>query len=696
MHIRDYAEAYAENGWRVLPVHIARKSDGSKEPNFFRRSWKQASADPAVLAQWWNAPEEDGIAILCGPSNLVVIDLDGERGYDNFVALCGVHGIPQTLTCLTGGGGVHFYFQAPDNTHIQNSTGVLAEKVDVRGYGGCVFAPPTLHVSGTRYEWYDPAVPVALLPDWLLQRLTGSVESGVVIRAWKDRAEKELEKAVVKIRKAPEGTRRNTLNTHAYFLGQIAHLLGRDRIATALRDACTAAESVLPEAEIERTIDAGLTDGEARPRWLAAPWKKDLLFNTDGNAKVCEANVLTVLRNHPGMAGTLVYDERTALTVIDKPLPWDKHASTREWTEQESSKATEWMASLDPPVVTSTSQVSGLIDNISKACCVDTFREWLDDLQWDGVGRLNNVMAELCAARDPLDGLFFAKWLISAVARTYEPGSKVDTMFVFVGAQGLRKTSFFESLVPWPALFANHLARSNEKDSLLALRGPVIIEDGEMSMYGKREISSLKEFLTVCIDRYRAPYGRRSEDYPRRCVFCGSTNEDTFLRDVTGGRRFWPVKVYDHLDVSGLVKIREQLWAEARTRYEQGEPWWLERDTERAAENRQESCREEDAWEPLLEAKLRSVTKPLEGYGIGENQFYDIDNTVTDIAEGLRWITMSQALRMLGFSEQAGRKEQIRVSVALRAIGWLHRGRRRVGGARQSVWVPTKKYLTGE
>lgn len=696
MHIRDYALAYAANGWHVLPVRIEKKSDGSKEPNFFRRAWKKASIDPVVLSQWWQSPKETGIAIVCAPSDLVVIDLDGDIGFENFKELCGERGLPDTLCCLTGGGGAHYYFQAPENVRIQNSTSFLADKVDVRGHGGCVFAPPTLHVSGNTYEWFDLDKGVLPLPKWLFRRLTETAETGSTVRAWKDRAEKELEKAVQKIRKAPEGTRRNTLNTHAYFLGQIAHLLGKDRIVAALHGACVSADSVLPEAEIDRTIEAGLADGEQRPRWQSAPWKKDLLFNVDGNAKVCEANVLAVLRNHPLMGGTLIYDERKAITIIDKPLPWDKHASQREWTEQESARATEWMASLDPPIVTSTSQVSGLIDKIAQACCVDTFRDWLDGLEWDGTARLDRVMADICNVSDSLAATFFSKWLISAVARTYDPGCQVDTMLVLVGDQGLRKTSFFAELVPWSALFANHLARSSEKDSLLALRGPVIVEDGEMSMYGKREIASLKEFLTVRTDRYRAPYERRSEDHPRRCVFCGSTNEDTFLRDVTGARRFWPITVEDRLPEGAVSEVRDQLWAEARDRYERGEKWWLEGVEEQHAKQCQESHREEDTWEALLEKQLRSITGPLQGYGITQVQFRGVDQCVGNAKNILQWITVQQTLKLLGLTDQADRREQMRATLALRAIGWVHRGRRRVDGVKQSIWVPTRKFLTGD
>ena len=206
-------------------------------------------------------------------------------------------------------------------------------------------------------------------------------------------------------------------------------------------------------------------------------------------------------------------------------------------------------------------------------------------------------------------------------------------------------------------------------------------------MYGKREISSLKEFLTVRVDRYRAPYGRRSEDYPRRCVFCGSTNEDAFLHDVTGGRRFWPVKVEQDFDIAGLVVVRDQLWAEAKERYMQGELWWLEGDDVIAAEERQEYHREADVWESVLTDRLWAIKGPLPGYGIVEEQILD---------GALQWLTIQQALRLVGLADQALHREQIRVALALKAVGWSRRGRRRAGNTRHSVWVPTKKFLTAK
>ena len=131
--------------------------------------------------------------------------------------------------------------------------------------------------------------------------------------------------------------------------------------------------------------------------------------------------------------------------------------------------------------------------------------------------------------------------------------------------------------MPSPNWFADEISDLGSKDSAQDLRGKWIIELAELSAMKRGDIERTKAFMSRAIDHYRPSYGRRSQDFPRQCVFAGTTNADTYLGDETGNRRFWPVKV-GHIDLAGLREVRDQLWAEAVAAFKAGEKWWLTAD----------------------------------------------------------------------------------------------------------------------
>ena len=134
-----------------------------------------------------------------------------------------------------------------------------------------------------------------------------------------------------------------------------------------------------------------------------------------------------------------------------------------------------------------------------------------------------------------------AKWLIGGVARIFQPGCKVDTCLILEGEQGLLKSTALRTLAG-DAFFTDDIADLGSKDSVMQTRGVLIIELAELDSMS-REVSRVKAFMSRQVDRIRPPYGRRVIEVPRECIFAGTTNKDTYLKDETGGRRFWPVKV---------------------------------------------------------------------------------------------------------------------------------------------------------
>jgi len=130
--------------------------------------------------------------------------------------------------------------------------------------------------------------------------------------------------------------------------------------------------------------------------------------------------------------------------------------------------------------------------------------------------------------------------------------------------------------------------------------GVWIIEIAELEAMSRAETSKIKAFMSRAVDHFRPPYGRRIEDQPRQCVFAGSVNHSTYLKDETGGRRFWPVAC-GVIDVDALASDRDQLWAEAVVHFQDGKPWWLESaDLVRQAEVAQAARYDGDVWDSLV------------------------------------------------------------------------------------------------
>jgi predicted P-loop ATPase len=240
-------------------------------------------------------------------------------------------------------------------------------------------------------------------------------------------------------------------------------------------------------------------------------------------------------------------------------------------------------------------------------------REYLGNLKWDGQKRLSVWMhtrlgAQLSEYVAAVGKMFF----ISMVARIFEPGAKADYMVVLEGVQGAMKSA--ACAVIGGDHFSDNLPDvAGGKDVSQHLRGKWLIEVGEMHAMNRAESAQLKAFITRQIERYRPSYGRFEAVEPRQCIFIGTTNQEAYLRDETGGRRFWPVKV-GKIDINGLIQDRDQLFAEAVHLYRQGEPWWPDRAfEEQHVKPQQDSRYEADAWQETISTYLATETKVTVG-----------------------------------------------------------------------------------
>jgi predicted P-loop ATPase len=191
-----------------------------------------------------------------------------------------------------------------------------------------------------------------------------------------------------------------------------------------------------------------------------------------------------------------------------------------------------------------------------------------------------------------------SRWLVSAIARVLRPGAKADCCLILEGAQGIRKSTALRTLAG--EYFTDELADLGSKDAAMQTRGVWIIELSELDSLSHSEVARIKAFMSRTTDRFRPPYGMRLVESPRQCVFAGTVNHSTYLRDETGGRRFWPVAC-GRIDVNALARDRDQLWAEAKARFDAGVVWWLETvELVQMAADQQVDRYEGDPWEEVI------------------------------------------------------------------------------------------------
>jgi hypothetical protein len=307
----------------------------------------------------------------------------------------------------------------------------------------------------------------------------------------------------------------------------------------------------------------------------ATGWKARLLCTETGKPKGLFANALIALRHAPEWEGVLRFNEFSFCPVIVNPPPWGDWAQVgHAWTDNDTRLACAWLQANHIEV-----SISITSEAIQAAAQQDKFhpvREYLESLHWDGEPRVDMWLTRyLGVEASNYTSAVGRRWLISAVARIMKPGCKADCCLILEGPQGLKKSSALMALGgDW---FTDEIAEFGSKDASLQMSGVWIIELGELDCLSRSEGSRIKAFMSRSTDRFRPPYGRHVIESPRQCVFAGTVNHSTYLRDETGARRFWPVECHD-IDLAALEQDRDQLWAEALTLYDDDHRWWLETD----------------------------------------------------------------------------------------------------------------------
>ena len=332
-------------------------------------------------------------------------------------------------------------------------------------------------------------------------------------------------------------------------------------------------------------------------------WQTRLELDKSGNVKDSMSNICTILRFDKNLQG-IVYNQFKGMLDVIADLPWKQVKPGFGDTDLACAKL---YFERNYGIWSPTKFKDALLAVTSAERLYHPVKEYLSSLSWDGTPRLDTLLIDYLGAEDtPYVRAVTRKTMVAAIARIYRPGIKFDSILVLNGAQGMGKSTLFALLgKQW---FSDSLSISDMKDKTAPekLQGYWLLELSELNGIKKVDVEVVKSFITRTDDKYRQAYGVSVESHPRSCVIVGTTNSDGgFLRDVTGNRRFWPVRVSGHGKYHPweLTEV-DQVWAEAIEYYKQGEELFLKDAVAAEAYAMQRDAMETDDREGIVQDYL--------------------------------------------------------------------------------------------
>lgn len=346
--------------------------------------------------------------------------------------------------------------------------------------------------------------------------------------------------------------------------------------------------------------------------WMKQMIAAGLTVDKKGDPEPTINNVYIILTHDPALMGALAFNGFKDRLVALKALPWrdvEDPVNGDTWTDNDDSELRRYLEL--GYTITGKERIMDALNGVAHANTIHPIKDYLEALEWDGEDRLDTLLVDFLGAEDtPYTRAVTRKAFTAAVARVMRPGCKFDYILVLSGPQGRGKSTLISKMSNgW---YTDSLAGIGTKEAYEGIQGFWLVELGELAAMKKTEIETIKNFISKQVDSYRAAYGRRVEEHPRQCVFFGTTNSTAFLRDDTGNRRFWPVRlqeaapaltVWDDL-TQGVI---DQLWAEAVVRYREGEPLTLPDDLAAFAREQQEQFTEDDPRRGLVEGYLETL-----------------------------------------------------------------------------------------
>lgn len=389
----------------------------------------------------------------------------------------------------------------------------------------------------------------------------------------------------------------------------------RKKVEHAYKYARGAAGALNPAADFGMPSEPVVNDEDAAPILSDIRWD----LNENGIAKPTLLNALNYfsLPNTNTYVNPLFslfrYNEFTHEIEFSRMPEWRAHQRKRKTLRVEDSDILEVKKYLNTrPFYPSTELVREAVVVIAQRAAYHPVKEYLKSLVWDKKPRLDYLLTDYAGAPDTAYVREVGKnTIIAAVARVFDPGCQHDHILVLEGRQGTGKSRFVRALGgKW---YADIIIDTHNKDTVANMQGAWFIEASEMEFTRRSDVAAMKSFLTRVTDKVRPAYARIPIEFPRQSLFIGTHNPDTsgYLKDTTGNRRYWPVAT-SVIDVDGLYRDRDQIFAEAVWRYENGENWYIVDPALRAAAEQEQGKRvDDDIWEEVIEAWLPNAPDGL-------------------------------------------------------------------------------------
>lgn len=547
VQIVDYALKYAKKyGWAVFPV--SRKTKKPLTPH----GCKDAKKEAGPIKAWWKKWPDANIGIATGAiSELVVVDLDldeekGKDGIHQLILWERENGeLPGTAKVLTGRGGNHLYYHHAD-PGIKNQVDII-EGIDVRGDGGYVIAPPSVHQNGTVYEWEEPPTetPIAELDEVVMKLLAVGEKK------------QEPHQQFQLPDKIGSGSRNTTL--HKLACSMQAQGMSDDAIMAAVAaENAERCEPPLEDEEIERIVQSALQyrKGELKVMKISDDDNRPpkFTYKIDKNGELTDQIAQTVknceeaIGYDTNLRGRIQFNELTGMVSVYGSVPWEEHKGWRDWKNSDDSALWSYVESKYG--LSNKDKIFNALENVAHRRHCNTVKDMLEQAaaDWDGNHHIETLLPQFVGADlTEYNTEVMKLFMLGAIKRIYQPGCKFDYMLILVGPQGAYKSSFLRFLAADDNVFSDNFNSIDGDRAFEKLRGMWIVEMSELQATKRaKDVEAIKAFITSRKDTYRAAYARRTEQHPRQCVLAGTSNPVDFLTDQTGNRRFLPVTCAKH------------------------------------------------------------------------------------------------------------------------------------------------------
>ena len=357
-------------------------------------------------------------------------------------------------------------------------------------------------------------------------------------------------------------------------------------------------------------------------------WITKLEVDKKGMYKASNKNIVTILENDINLKGKIAYNLFSNRTMVKGDLPWRSVSDKVRGDIWQDSDDANLRVYIDITYgIVAPYKINDGLAIIEKKNKYHPIIDYLNSNTWDKVSRVDTLMIDYLGAEDcEYTRSITRKMLVAAVSRVFNPGIKFDYMLVLVGRQGIGKSYIINLLGrEW---YSDSLNTVYGKEAYEQLQNAWILEMAELSATKKADAEAIKHFISKTEDSYRQAYGRRVDTFKRQCVFFGTTNENEFLKDRTGNRRYWPLMVGVNKPLKNLFKDLNkneinQIWAEALYLYKCGEKLILEGEVEREANLKQEQHLESNSKEGMIREFLNmKLPKSWDKMDVFERRIY--------------------------------------------------------------------------